>query len=791
MKLKFRITFLLCLLTFSTNFAQTRYTLSGTIADSNTNETLIGVTVSIKEANINTMTNEYGFYSVSLPRGEYTLEVSSVGFSVFSEKIILDKNTRKNIPMQPSDVMIDEIIITEGGNITNIRKPEMSVNKLTIAEIKKMPVVLGEVDILKSILQLPGVTNAGEGASGFNVRGGASDQNLILLDEATMYSSSHLFGFFSVFNSDAIKDLKLYKGGIPARFGGRVSSVLDIYQKEGNSKEFHGTGGIGLISSRLMLEGPIIKDKMSFLVAGRSSYAHLFLKLTDNDNSAYFYDLNTKINYKINENNNLYLSGYFGRDVFDVQNMLKNTFGNSLLNLRWNSLFSDNLFSNMSLIYSDYYYGLTLDFVGFNWDSGIKNYNFKYDFKHYLSNDLQLNYGTNLIYYDFNPGTLNPSNESSGINPRQLEKKYAFEPSFYIDAEQKLSEKIAVNYGLRYSMFQRLGNQNLNIYADDNPVIFNHELQIYEKATPIGSEYYGKNKKITGFDNFEPRFGMAYVIDDNQSVKASYNRMAQYIHLISNTSAATPLDVWAPSGKYIKPQLLDQYAVGYFRNTEDKKYSLETEVFYKDVRNRIDYIDGADLIANDAIEQVILNGKSRAYGLELLVRKNSGKITGFVSYTLARSEQQTPGRTEFETGINQGEWYKTPYDRLHDLSVTASYELNPKWSFGAIFALQSGRPVTYPNGYYQYQGINVPNYSLRNENRLPAYHHLDISATYLPKPEKTKGWQSEWVFSVYNLYNRRNAASISFRQNEDSGINEAVRLSIFGIIPSVTYNFKF
>src|SRR5690554_944148 len=389
--------------------------------------------------------------------------------------------------MQSSETMIEAIEISDNSKAVNIRKPEMSVNKLSVEEIKKMPVVLGEVDILKSILTLPGVTNAGEGSSGFNVRGGAADQNLILLDEATMYSSSHLFGFFSVFNSDAIKDLKLYKGGIPARFGGRVSSVLDIYQKEGNSKEFHGTGGIGLISSRLMLEGPIIKDKMSFLVAGRSSYAHLFLKLTDNDNSAYFYDLNTKINYKINENNNLYLSGYFGRDVFDVQNMLKNTFGNSLLNLRWNSLLSDNLFSNMSLIYSDYHYGLTLDFIGLDWDSGIQNYNFKYDFKHYVSNDLQLNYGTNLIYYDFNPGTLNPSNESSGINPRQLEKKYAFEPSFYIDAEQKLSEKIAVNYGLRYSMFQHLGNQNLNIYTDDNPVIFNPELQIYEKATPIGA----------------------------------------------------------------------------------------------------------------------------------------------------------------------------------------------------------------------------------------------------------------------------------------------------------------
>lgn len=787
----FRAVFFVCLLSFSTGWAQPRYTLSGTITDGQSNETLIGVTLSIPEAKINTTTNQYGFYSVSLPEGTYTFELSYMGYMNYSEQINITGNTRKNVAMSASNVELEAVEITGNSNVVNVRKPEMSVNRLSVSEIKKMPVVLGEVDVLKSILQLPGVTNAGEGTSGFNVRGGAADQNLILLDEATMYSSSHLFGFFSVFNSDAIKDLKLYKGGIPARYGGRVSSVLDIYQKEGNSKEFHGTGGLGLISSRLMLEGPIIKDKMSFLVAGRSSYAHLFLKFTDNENSAYFYDLNTKISYKANDNNSLYLSGYFGRDVFDVKNALTNQFGNSLFNLRWNHIFSDNLFSNMSMIYSDYYYGLTLDFVGFKWASGIQNYNFKYDLKHYISNDLKLSYGTNTIYYDFNPGTLTPSGEDSGINYRQLEKKYAFEPSFYVEAEQNLSEKFAINYGLRYSLFYRLGAENVNVYQDNNPVLYNPNLHVYEEATPIGSEYYSSNKTIASFNNLEPRFGISYTLDESQSIKASYNRMAQYLHLLSNTASATPLDVWTPSGTYIKPQLLNQYALGYFKNIKGGDYVLETEVFYKDVKNRIDYIDGADLIANDAIEQVILNGKSRAYGFELLVRKNSGKLTGWVSYTLSKSEQQTPGRTPNEIGINEGNWYNTPYDKLHNLSVTAAYELTQKWSFGAIFTLQSGRPVTYPNGYYEYQGINVPNYSLRNENSLPAYHHLDISATYIPKPEKNKGWQGEWNFSIYNLYNRKNAAQITFRQNEDTALNEAVRLSIFGIIPSVTYNFKF
>lgn len=771
--------------------AQDKVTISGTIVNSQSNETLIGVNIFIPELQSGTTTNEYGFFSLSVPKGDYTLQISYMGFQTSEEKISLQQNLRKNINLESTTQNLDEIVITERKNIANIKKPEMSVNKLSIQEIKKMPAVLGETDILKSILQLPGVTNAGEGSSGFNVRGGAADQNLILLDEALIYNSSHLFGFFSVFNSDAIKDLKLYKGGIPSRFGGRVSSVLDIYQKEGNSNEFHMNGGIGLISSRLLAEGPIEKGKGSFLVAGRSSYAHLFLKLTDNNNSAYFYDLNTKLSYKLNDNNSLFLSGYFGRDVFDINDQFNNVYGNAVLNLRWNHLFSDKLFSNMSMIYSDYYYGLKLDFVGLNWDSGIKNYNFKYDFKHYISEKLKMTYGLNAVYYDFNPGTISPTGPSSGINHDQLDKKYALEPALYIDAEQEVTEKLSVNYGLRYSMFYRLGQQDMNIYANNEAVTFNQELQIYEKGKPIGTEHFGSGKTIASFDNLEPRLAVSYQLSDNQSIKASYNRMSQYIHLISNTSSPTPLDVWAPSDKFIKPQLLDQVALGYFRNFHNDDYTLETEIYYKKVKNRIDYIDGADLIANEAIEQVVLNGKSRSYGLEVLLRKNSGKLNGWISYTLSRSEQQTPGRTAAETGINNGKWYSTGYDKTHNLAVTASYSLNDKWSFGSTFALQSGQPVTYPNGQYEYGGIIVPSYGARNDDRLPAYHHLDVSATYVPKPDKKKGWQGEWVFSIYNLYNRMNSASMTFRQNEDTGRNEAVRLSIFGVIPSVTYNFKF
>lgn len=783
--------FLLIIAITATSYSQEKVTLSGNVSDAKNNETLIGVSVVIPILKIGTFTNEYGFYSLTIPKGTYEIEISSIGYETQTITINLEENTKQNISLSESTQQLDEIVITDNPYKTNIRKPEMSVNKIAISTIKQMPVVLGEVDILKSITTLPGVTNAGEGQSGFNVRGGAADQNLILLDEATVYNSSHLFGFFSVFNADAIKDLKLYKGGIPARFGGRAASVLDIYQKEGNSNNFNLSGGIGLISSRIMAEGPIVKEKGSFLVAGRSSYAHLFLKLSNNDNSAYFYDLNTKLSYKLSENNNLYLSGYFGRDVFSLNNSFVNTYGNTVVNLRWNHLFNDKLFSNLSMIYSDYYYGLTLDFVGFNWDSGIKNYNLKYDFKHYVNNKTKLFYGVNAIYYDFNPGKIEPTNSSSGINPDQLDKKYAFEPAVYLDFEQQLSDKLSINYGVRYSLFYRLGNQEINTYANNQAVVFNTEQQIYEKATPIGTINYGKNETIADFNNLEPRFSVAYLLDDNQSIKMSYNRMTQYLHLISNTQSPTPLDVWAPSDNYLKPQILDQLAIGYFKELNNGKYTLEVESFYKKIKNRLDYIDGADLIANNAIEQVVLNGKARAYGLEILFRKNEGKLNGWISYTLSRSEQQTPGRNSSESGINNGEWYKTGWDKLHNLSITGMYKLNEKWSFSSIFSLQSGQPVTYPNGQYEYQGITIPSYGLRNENRLPTYHRLDVSATLNPTKNKNRNWQGEWVFGIYNLYSRKNAASISFRQNQDSGNNEAIRLSIFGIVPSVTYNFKF
>ena len=774
-------------------FGQEKLTLSGILYDQSSNETLIGVSIYFPELKSGTSTNEYGFYSITIPAGKHQISISYLGYQTISKTLDLYQKTTQDFYLFEDAENLDEIIIKSNIEKINIKTPQMSVHKLSAKTIKQIPVVLGEADIIKSIILLPGVTSAGEGASGFNVRGGSADQNLILLDEAIVFNSSHVFGFFSVFNPDVIKDVQLYKGGIPARYGGRLSSVLDIYQKEGNNKEFKLTGGVGLISSRLLAEGPIKKGKSSFLVGGRASYAHLLLPLFDNDNKAYFYDLNSKINYRFDKNNNLFFSTYFGKDVFGINDSFVNTYGNTVANLRWNHLFSDKLFSNLSLIYSDYFYGLTLDFVGFEWDSGITNFNFKYDFDHYLKDNFKLSYGINSIYTKFNPGKIIPNREDSGIIAEKLTNKYANEFAAYIEASHKITTNFTLKYGVRFSNFTRLGQDELNTYTNDTPVIYNQELQKYESAVATGIETYKRSDIIASFNNFEPRVSFSYLLNDDASIKASYNRMAQYLHLLSNTASPTPLDIWAPSGIYIKPQLLDQYAVGYFKNIQEGDYSLETEVFYKDIQNRIDYINGANLVANNEIETVILNGKARAYGLEVLFKKNEGKLKGWVAYTLSKSEQLTAGRNDTEPGINNSKWYNTPYDKTHDLSINASYELNEKWKFSSNFLLQTGQPTNYPVGQYQLQGLNVPIYddNRRNSDRLPAYHRLDISATLTPTKNSNRKWQGEWIFGLYNIYNRKNAASISFTQNQETFRNEAIKTSIFGLVPSVTYNFKF
>ncbi|NEV93614.1 TonB-dependent receptor [Psychroflexus sp. YR1-1] len=779
--------FLFLFLTQS-GFAQS-YELAGTVTDL-TGEPIAGASIIIAEKNRGTVTTKNGNYSIQLAEGMYVVKVTFLGYKSLEKRIALNSDTTANFTLTPQTEDLEEVIVTDNIEGINIRDTEMSVGKLDASSIKKIPVIFGEVDVIRSLLQLPGISNAGEGASGFNVRGGATDQNLILIDDALVYNSSHLFGFFSIFNADAVDYLKLYKGGIPANYGGRVSSVLDIQQKTGNTQRLKGEGGIGVISSKLTLEGPIQKDKSSFLLSGRGTYAHLFLKLTDNANSAYFYDLNTKLNFNIDEKNTLSFSGYYGLDYVNINDSFTNIYGNAFGILDWEHQFDENISSRLNFSYSQYDYELDLALVGFNFQNSISNLDLSYQIDQVVHPELSLSYGLSSIRYQVNPGKIVPTVVESFINPRTLDDKYAFDNAAFISVSQSLSERINIQYGLRLSAFLRMQDESVAIYANNNPLLYDEIRDIYVEAEPLETVEGNPSEVEKSFINLEPRLGLSYLLNDKTSVKASYNRMVQNLHLISNTSSPTPFDVWTPSGTYIKPQKLDQYALGFFKDFENIPFTLETEVFYKHIDDRIDYIDGADLIANDAIERVILNGESRAYGLEFYLKKKKGKLTGWLSYTLSRSEQRTPGRTPDEIGINNGEWYLNGYDKTHDISLTSSYELSDKWQLNSNFVLQTGRPVNFPVGQFEFQDLNIPVFEGRNLNRLPAFHRLDLSATYTPD-QKRKNWSSSWNFGIYNVYNRRNAASLNFEQNASTGQNEAVRFSIFGIVPSVSYSFKF
>ena len=782
-----KIFFLFLLLNFNFIFTQNSFTISGYVQDNSNNELIIGASVIVKELQIGTVTNNYGFFSLTLVEGDYDLIFQSLGFEDQSLNFSLNRNISVNIFLNENIESLDEVILSKNVEDVDLELPLLSMNILSGKTIRQTPVVFGESDLLKTIQLLPGVSSAGEGASGFNVRGGAADQNLILFDEAIIYNSSHLFGLFSVFNSDAIKEVKLYKGGIPSSYGGRISSVLDVYQKDGNNQKLQANGGIGSISSRFLIEGPIQKNKSSFLLASRGSYAHLFLKLTDIENVAYFYDLNTKSNFVINDKNKIFVSGYFGRDVFKLQDTFSNTYGNSTFNFRWNHLINEKTFSNTSVIYSNYYYGLKLDFGGFDWNSSIKNLNLKFDIKNYFSNEFQFNYGLNIIYFDFNPGEISPLTPNSGINYSKLNSKYAVESSAYFDIINKISPNLSVRYGLRINQFLRLRQQGLQSYVNNDPLDFDENLKIYNPANPLIYSFDNNSSVFKTFNNIEPRINISYSFKD-QSLKASYNRLNQYLHLISNTSSPTPLDIWVPSGPYLKPQKLDQFALGFYKNA--KSIRFESELFYKKIKNRLDYVDGADLVGNDNIETVVIAGDARAFGIEFLLKKITGRHKYWIAYTLSKSEQKTPGRNSIETGINFSKWYNTPYDKTHDLSINSEYKINDKLKLVGNFIYQTGQPTNYPNSQYNYMNLNIPNFGARNSFRLPDYHRLDINLTLKPR-KKNRNIESTWVFGIYNLYNRDNANSIIFRRNNETLKNEAVQISIFGIVPSVTYNFKF
>lgn len=783
-------------------FAQNSYTISGYIRDASDGEELIGVNISIAELKIGTSTNVYGFYSLEVPVGIHDLQIQYISYQTHIESINLKENYRFDFELKSESTKLNEVEITGEKADKNVSDVQMSVTKLDIKEIQKIPQLLGETDVIRTLTLLPGISSVGEGASGFNVRGGASDQNLILLDEAPVYNSSHLFGFFSIFNADAIKDVQVFKGGIPAQYGGRLSSVVDVRQKEGNSKELAVNGGLGLLSSRVLVESPIVKDKASFMVAARRSYLDVFLGLssdpTVNQNILYFYDLNAKVNWRAGEKDRFFLSGYFGRDVFGVQNLVGFDWGNATGSLRWNHIYNEKLFSNLTLIYSDYNYAIgtpegDTSSSTFKLTSRIRDYHLKNAYNYYLNSSNKIDFGIEFIGYVFNPGKIDASFRST---PIELQPEYAVEPNIYISHEYKHSNRLTIQYGLRYSSFYSLGQLNSRNYQNQE---FPNELEV------IDTTVFESGDLVKGFDGLqglEPRIGVNYLLNENSSIKASFNRTRQYIHLISNTTSPTPVDVYRSAGRYIEPATVYQYAVGYFRNFQDNKYETSIEVYYKDFIDLVDYKEGADLIFTEFIETELLTGKGRAYGAEFLIRKQTGKLTGWIGYTLARTERKVTGPDRSKS-ISNGKWYSANYDRVHDLSIVANYAITKKWDVGGIFAYQTGRPYTPPSAKFEYQGLTAPLYENRNSQRIPHYHRLDLSATYTPKPKPGRKYSSSWNFGVYNVYARRNAYSIFFRA-KSSGVNddnvvasdntttEAVRLSIFAsAIPFVTWNFNF
>ncbi|MBC8111625.1 MAG: TonB-dependent receptor [Verrucomicrobia bacterium] len=769
--------------------AQEKFTVSGNIKDASNGEDLIGAAVFVKELSSGTTSNTYGFYALTLAKGKYQLVVSYVGYISQTFEVELSANQNLNVQLVEEQQQLAEVVITENRPQDNVQKIEMSVNRLDIKTIKSIPAFLGEVDVIKSIQLLPGISTVGEGATGYNARGGGIDQNLVLQDEAPVFNSSHLFGFFSVFNPDAVKDVKLIKGGIPAQYGGRLSSILDVRLKEGNNKKFEANGGIGAIFSRLTLEAPIVKDKASFIIAARRSYIDVLAKpfLTGNlaGSKFYFYDLTFKTNWKISQKDQVYLSAYLGRDVFNATNVFGSNWGNGTTTFRWNHVFGEKLFSNLTLYYSNYDYQLRFsqNESSFDWKSNVLTYSVKPEFNWYLNPKNIITFGGQVILYDFRPGKAVSLNR--GITTEfGLPSKYAVESAIFIGNEQTLSSRFSLQYGLRYSYWNYLGTGTAYTYGA-------RPKDSLGTLEPISTQTFGSRESIQTYGNLEPRFSLKYQLSANSSIKASYNRMAQYIHLLSNTAASTPLDVWTPSTNNIKPQIAEQVAIGYFRNFSNDAYEFSAETYYKDLQNQIDYIPGADLLLNANLEGELLYGKGRAYGLELYLRKNSGKFTGFVSYTLARTERLV-------NGVNSNKWFPARFDRTHNLSVTGNYEPNKRWSFSANFVIITGTPGTFPTERFEIQDYKAVPYIgdfSRNNVRIPVYHRLDLSATLQAKTGKLFGrkFDKYWVFSVYNAYNRRNAFSLYFNNNQIRGTYpEAVRLSIVGsFIPSVSYNFKF
>ncbi|MFM2388371.1 MAG: hypothetical protein RL660_3128 [Bacteroidota bacterium] len=751
------------------SFAQAKYTLSGTITSGKTGEIIIGATITVQEIpSLVATSNEYGFYSISLPQGTYNFKVNYIGHKEATQTIVLDSNTVVKWKLLDNKGALTELKVSTKKKNDNLTKAVMGTETLNMREVAKLPVIFGEKDILKTITLLPGVKSSGEGGNGFSVRGGATDQNLILLDEAPVYNASHLLGFFSTFNSDAIKDATIIKGNSPANYGGRLSSVLDVKMKDGNNKDYNVSGGLGIISSRLTVEGPIQKDKSSFIISGRRSYADLFLKLTEDfkDTKLFFYDLNAKANFTVNSKNKIYASGYFGRDVLGIGGNFGTDWGNATGTLRWNSVINSKLFSNTSFIYSNYSnnINITANENDFNINSKITDWNLRQDFSYYANPKNSLRFGFQSIYHVITPSRFTGTQSSETINTG----RHSLENAVYINNNYKATSKLTVDYGLRATGYTMLGANTYNIYEGERLT----DSVVLDKGE-AGKTYY----------TFEPRITSNLRLTDAISIKAGYARNGQHLHLLSNSTSGNPTDQWIGNSYNIKPEIADQFSIGYSQNFSDNNYELGIESYYKKMQNQVDYKNGADLQSTADVESQLLYGQGRAYGLELIFKKKAGNFTGWASYTLSKTERQIEG-------INNGEWYNAKQDRTHDLSLVGIYQLAQRWSLSGLFIYTTGNATTYPTGKYIVNGNVVYQYSSRNADRLPATHRLDLSATYDFK--KRGKYESSLNFGVYNAYGRQNPYTITFSQNEtDPSKTDATQTSLFRWVPSVTYNFKF
>jgi len=793
----FRFFLFTFLIAFSSNLlAQTKkFSISGEVRDVQNGEDLIGAVISVPSLKVGVSTNAYGFYSLSLEPGNYEVEISYVGYQTQKIKIELNQNIRLPISLKVKEKELNEVVVkTDKADASNVQSNKMSVVKLDIKQVKKIPLLLGELDIVKAVQLLPGIQQAGDGNTLFVVRGGNVDHNLVLLDEAVVYNPSHVLGFFSVFNGDAIKDFEIYKGGIPSNYGGRLASVLDVRMKDGNNKRLEASGGIGLLSSRLTIEGPIIKEKGSFMISGRRSYFDLFFPFSDatKDASAYFGDLNLKANMILGKNDKVFVSGYAGRDKLGFGKFFGFGWGNYTGTIRWNHLFNDKLFFNTSLVYSKYDYGFDLnisDNLNFTRSNFINDLNLKTEGNFYISPKNSLKFGAKVSYLKFEPGTRTKITAASTINDASLPAKRALEQDYFVSHNFQINSRLSTEYGARLSVFSNIGEgRSINYLNNQTVVLDNGNLKEGEQLSGDAQYTNYKNGEIykTNF-GLEPRINLIYLLNTGNSIKASYNRMYQYMHLIQNVTASTGQEFWTPTDRYIKPQSADQFALGFFKNTLNNTIELSAEVYYKWMNNTVELRNGADIQFNEAIEAQVVSGVGRAYGLELFARKQSGKTTGWLSYALSKSERKADY-------INNGEWYSFRFDRRHYLSLVVNHELSNRISLGANFVYATGEAYTEASQRYQILGSNQPSiyYGARNGARLPDYHRMDLSITINRKkmPNVIYKNESNWVISIYNVYGRKNAYTLSY-ENDKNGNPIIQKWYLFTFVPSVTYNFKF